>query len=122
MKSETSHLYIVTFLMIILIAINLSTKKELKRSYEKGYNYRQAEIMQTLAEAENQCNSTHSGERSTGGVMLDVDIRLLPEVDDYIKHYDQNIIYDCRTERGSSVGSIWIGSSLCDCIDFDLKQ
>ena len=112
-------LIIAGFLMLLS-----TTNQELKRNYEKGYNDRQAEIMQTLKNADNQCNMTTSGKRSTGGVMIDEDIKLMPQYteDNRKQNYYSNIVYQCRTERGFSVDAIWIGNSRCECITFGLKK
>ena len=110
---------IIIFLMVLLAISN----EERKLNYEKGYNARQAEIIQWLQKADNQCNITNSGKRSGHGVMLDDGIRLFPAIkeDNSERNYYPNIVYQCRTERDFLVDAIWIGNSRCECITFDLK-
>lgn len=130
----TDIIYIIT--IIGLLAILSTTNKELERNYEKGYNTRQAEIMDAIKEADGWCEDDIKSGHRTSGYMVDSKITLIDFTTEE-NRFNERISFKCQRDYENqgdgeglhvpypksswNVDAIWIGNSRCECIDFDLN-
>ena len=125
MNRDISYIIIIVWLLTIMLTANTKLKKI---DYEKGYNDRQAEIMDAIKEADKWCSDSIERGNGTTGYVIDSKITL---VDFTLKEnrFNERIIYKCKRAYGTETGSlypkfgwsadpIWIGNNRCECIEF----
>lgn len=119
------------FIIVFLVAILSTTNQALKRNYEKGYNDRQAEIMDAIEEVDGWCSDSIERGNGTTGYVIDSKITLVDFTTEE-NLFNERIVYKCKRAYGTETGSpypkfgwsadpIWIGNSRCDCIHFNPK-